>query len=59
LTENEMSTNGRSGSVAWLIEGINIENAQDALRASIRQLPEHPTASQRTVIEEKRQKLMS
>ncbi|KAG0698587.1 hypothetical protein DFH29DRAFT_1002673 [Suillus ampliporus] len=28
LTENEMSTNGRSGSVAWLIEGINIENAQ-------------------------------
>ncbi|KAG1722519.1 hypothetical protein EDB19DRAFT_1645755, partial [Suillus lakei] len=59
LTENEMSTNGRSGSVAWLIEGINIENAQDALRASIRQLPEHPTASQRTVIEEKRQNLMS
>ncbi|KAG1746056.1 uncharacterized protein EDB91DRAFT_1049697, partial [Suillus paluster] len=59
LTENEMSTNGRSGSVAWLIEGINIENAQDAVRASIRQLPEHPTASQRTVIEEKRQKLMS
>ncbi|KAG1764500.1 hypothetical protein EV702DRAFT_1051329 [Suillus placidus] len=49
----------RTGSVAWLIEGINIENAQDALRASIRQLPEHPTASQRTVIEEKRQKLMS
>jgi hypothetical protein len=32
---------------------------RDALRASIRQLPEHPTASQRTVIEEKRQKLTS
>ncbi|KAG1877467.1 hypothetical protein F4604DRAFT_1680133 [Suillus subluteus] len=59
LTENELSTNGRTGSVAWLIEGINIENAQDALRASIRQLPEQPTASQRTVVEEKRQKLMS
>ncbi|KAG1847220.1 hypothetical protein F4604DRAFT_1594685 [Suillus subluteus] len=46
-------------SVAWLIEGINIENSQDALRLSIRQLPQDLTASQRTGIEEKRQKLMA
>ncbi|KAG1744530.1 uncharacterized protein EDB91DRAFT_1050678, partial [Suillus paluster] len=59
LTENELSANGRTGSVAWLIEGINIENSQDALRLSIRQLPQDPTASQRTAIEEKRQKLMA
>ncbi|KAG1897286.1 uncharacterized protein F5891DRAFT_957412, partial [Suillus fuscotomentosus] len=59
LTENEVSTNGRTGAVAWLIEGINIENAQDGLRSSIRQLPEDPTASQRTLMEEKRQKLLS
>ncbi|KAG1845638.1 hypothetical protein F4604DRAFT_1688621 [Suillus subluteus] len=51
LTENELSANGRTGSVAWLIEGINIENSQ--------QLPQDPTASQRTGIEEKRQKLMA
>jgi hypothetical protein len=31
LTENELSDNGRSGSVAWLIMGINIENAQYVL----------------------------
>ncbi|KAG1740735.1 uncharacterized protein EDB91DRAFT_1081835 [Suillus paluster] len=51
LTENELSANGRTGSVAWLIKGINIENSQ--------QLPQDPTASQRTGIEEKRQKLMA
>ncbi|KAG1859409.1 hypothetical protein C8R48DRAFT_673951 [Suillus tomentosus] len=59
LTENEVSTNGGTGAVAWLIEGINIENAQDGLCSSIRQLPEDPTASQRTLMEEKRQKLLS
>ncbi|KAG1803116.1 uncharacterized protein BJ212DRAFT_1304681 [Suillus subaureus] len=51
LTENELSANGRTGSVAWLIEGINIENSQ--------QLPQDLTASQRTTIEERRQKLMA
>ncbi|KAG1728761.1 uncharacterized protein EDB91DRAFT_1086001 [Suillus paluster] len=50
LTENELSANGRTGSVAWLIEGINIENAH---------CPRILTASQRTGIEEKRQKLMA
>ncbi|KAG1724150.1 uncharacterized protein EDB91DRAFT_1087569 [Suillus paluster] len=59
LTENELSDNGRTGSVAWLIMGINIENAQDALRTSIRQLPMDPTAQQLTVVEETRQKLMT
>ncbi|KAG2351195.1 hypothetical protein BDR07DRAFT_1502284 [Suillus spraguei] len=59
LTENKLSTNGRTGAVTWLIEGINIENAQDALHSSIKQLPEDPTASQRTLMEEKRQKLLS
>ncbi|KAG1803239.1 uncharacterized protein BJ212DRAFT_1285254, partial [Suillus subaureus] len=59
LTENELSANGRTGSVAWLIEGINIENSQDALRLSIRQLPQDSTASQRTMIEERRQNLMT
>jgi hypothetical protein len=28
LIENELSNNASTGSVAWLIEGINIENAQ-------------------------------
>ena len=28
LTESGLSTNGRDGSVAWLVEGINIEEAQ-------------------------------
>lgn len=32
---------------------------RDGLRSSIRQLPEDPTASQRTLMEEKRQKLLS
>ncbi|KAG2085281.1 uncharacterized protein F5147DRAFT_589107, partial [Suillus discolor] len=75
LTENEVSTNVRTGAVAWLIEGINIEMLskvfniwdvidsiwviRDALRPSIRQLPEDSTASQRTLMEEKREKLLS
>ncbi|KAG2053886.1 hypothetical protein BDR06DRAFT_848985, partial [Suillus hirtellus] len=59
LTENELSSHGRTGAISWLIEGINIENTQDTLRSSIRQQSENPTASQRIIIEEKRQKLLS
>ncbi|KAG1838487.1 hypothetical protein C8R48DRAFT_622220, partial [Suillus tomentosus] len=28
LTENELSSHGRTGAISWLIEGINIENTQ-------------------------------
>ncbi|KAG1866783.1 hypothetical protein F4604DRAFT_1881800 [Suillus subluteus] len=59
LTENELSTISRTGAIAWLIKGMNIENAQDALRSSIRQQSDDPTASQKIMIEEKRQKLLS
>ncbi|KAG1893225.1 uncharacterized protein F5891DRAFT_1196677 [Suillus fuscotomentosus] len=59
LTENELSSHGRTGAISWLIEGINIENTQDTLRSSIRQQSDNPTASQRIIIEEKRQKLLS
>ncbi|KAG2057810.1 hypothetical protein BDR06DRAFT_864240, partial [Suillus hirtellus] len=59
LTENELSSHGRTGAILWLIEGINIENTQDTLRSSIRQQSDNLTASQRIIIEEKRQKLLS
>ncbi|KAG9315413.1 hypothetical protein JVU11DRAFT_4564 [Chiua virens] len=45
------------GSLSWLVEGISIEDAQDALRAEIRGLPSNPTVLQKMAIAEKRQHL--
>ncbi|KAG1825170.1 hypothetical protein EV424DRAFT_1267602, partial [Suillus variegatus] len=57
LTETEYADTGKLGSVSWLIEGINLEDAQDALRVDIRQLPQDASATQKAVVAEKRQKL--
>ncbi|KAG1800553.1 hypothetical protein EV424DRAFT_1294170, partial [Suillus variegatus] len=57
LTESEYADTGKVGSVSWLIEGINLEDAQDALRVDIRQLPRDASATQKAVVAEKRQKL--
>ncbi|KAG2108609.1 uncharacterized protein F5147DRAFT_799314, partial [Suillus discolor] len=48
---------GKLGSISWLIDGINIEDSQDALRVAIRQLPKDASAVQRAALQEKRQKL--
>ncbi|KAG1778007.1 hypothetical protein EV702DRAFT_968763, partial [Suillus placidus] len=57
LTETKYADTGKVGSVSWLIEGINLEDAQDALRVDIRQLPRDVSATQKAVVAEKRQKL--
>ncbi|KAG2049658.1 hypothetical protein BDR06DRAFT_859242, partial [Suillus hirtellus] len=57
LTESEYADTGKVGSVSWLIEGINLEDAQDALRVDIWQLPRDASATQKAVVAEKRQKL--
>ncbi|OJA21157.1 hypothetical protein AZE42_13878, partial [Rhizopogon vesiculosus] len=57
LTELENPETGRSGTVSWIVEGINLEDAQDGLRLDIRRLPHDATATQRTALQEKRQKL--
>ncbi|KAG2130738.1 hypothetical protein DEU56DRAFT_757809 [Suillus clintonianus] len=48
---------GRLGSISWLIDGINIEDSQDALRVAIRQLPKDASAVQKAAVQVKRQKL--
>ncbi|KAG1764090.1 hypothetical protein EV702DRAFT_1051462 [Suillus placidus] len=57
LTETEYADTGKWGSISWLINGINLEDAQDALRVDIRKLPKDASAAQKVVVEEKRQKL--
>ncbi|KAG2117335.1 uncharacterized protein F5147DRAFT_537361, partial [Suillus discolor] len=57
LTESELADTGKLGSISWLIDGINIEDSQDALRIAIRQLPKDASAVQRAALQEKRQKL--
>ncbi|KAG2035935.1 hypothetical protein BDR03DRAFT_832443, partial [Suillus americanus] len=57
LTETEYADTGKWGSISWLINGINLEDAQDALRVDIRKLPKDASAAQKAVVEEKRQKL--
>ncbi|KIM61410.1 hypothetical protein SCLCIDRAFT_122156, partial [Scleroderma citrinum Foug A] len=59
LVESNLSFAGRKGSVAWLAEGINIQEAQDALRLEIQLLPSNPSVTQKTSIEVKRQRLFS
>ncbi|KAG1765578.1 hypothetical protein EDD22DRAFT_845369 [Suillus occidentalis] len=48
---------GKVGLVSWLIEGINLEDAQDALRLDIWQLPRNTSATQKAVVAKKQQKL--
>ncbi|KAG1841841.1 hypothetical protein F4604DRAFT_1597863, partial [Suillus subluteus] len=57
LTETEYANTGKLGSVSWLMDGINLEDAQDGLRVDIRQLPRDASATQKAVVAEKRQKL--
>ncbi|KAG1893128.1 uncharacterized protein F5891DRAFT_986194, partial [Suillus fuscotomentosus] len=47
LTEAENAETGRLGIVSWIIQGINLEDAQDGLRSDIRQLPSDATAAQK------------
>ncbi|KAM6493319.1 hypothetical protein JOM56_011453, partial [Amanita muscaria] len=59
LVESGMTSLRTNGSVNWLVDGISIENAQDALRAEIRCLSSNPTTTQKTVIAQKRQRLLA
>ncbi|KAG2112801.1 hypothetical protein BD769DRAFT_1315844, partial [Suillus cothurnatus] len=57
LTETEYADTGKCGSISWLINGIHLEDAQDALRVDIWKLPKDASAAQKAVVEEKQQKL--
>ncbi|KAG2114595.1 uncharacterized protein F5147DRAFT_769903 [Suillus discolor] len=57
LTENESVHQCKVFNIWNVIDSNWV--IRDALRSFIRQLPEDPTASQRTLMEEKRQKLLS
>ncbi|KAG2078323.1 hypothetical protein BDR04DRAFT_985728, partial [Suillus decipiens] len=57
LTESKYADTGKVGSVSWLIEGINLEGAQDALRVDIQQFPRDASATQKAVVAKKQQKL--
>ncbi|KIK23203.1 hypothetical protein PISMIDRAFT_100978, partial [Pisolithus microcarpus 441] len=59
LTKNPKSPSGYVGSVAWLAEGIGIEDSQDQLRSEIQQLPNPMSTRQEVKISEKRQRLSS
>ncbi|KAI6021294.1 hypothetical protein EDC04DRAFT_2901270 [Pisolithus marmoratus] len=57
LTKNQESPPGNVGSVAWLAEGISIEDSQDQLRSELQQLPIPMSPKQEVKISEKRQRL--
>ncbi|KAI6010226.1 hypothetical protein EDC04DRAFT_2541909, partial [Pisolithus marmoratus] len=57
LTKNQESPPGNVGSVAWLAEGISIEDSQDQLRSELWQLPIPMSSKQEVKISEKRQRL--
>ncbi|KAI6008512.1 hypothetical protein EDC04DRAFT_2610915 [Pisolithus marmoratus] len=59
LMKNPKSPSGNVGSVAWLAEGISIEDSQDQLRSEIQQLPSPMSTRQEVKISEKRQRLSS
>ncbi|KAI6040015.1 hypothetical protein EDC04DRAFT_2602760 [Pisolithus marmoratus] len=59
LMKNSKSPSGNVGSVAWLAEGISIEDSQDQLRSEIQQLPSPMLTRQAVKISEKRQRLSS
>ncbi|KAG1863081.1 hypothetical protein F4604DRAFT_1587244, partial [Suillus subluteus] len=57
LTKTEYADTGKCGSISWLINGINLEDAQYVTISHIRKLPKDASAAQKAVVEEKRQKL--
>ncbi|KAI6007908.1 hypothetical protein EDC04DRAFT_2907519 [Pisolithus marmoratus] len=57
LMKNPKSPSGNVGLVAWLAEGISIEDSQDQLRSEIQQLPSPMSTRQEVKISEKRQRL--
>ncbi|KIK13786.1 hypothetical protein PISMIDRAFT_118204 [Pisolithus microcarpus 441] len=57
LMKNPKSPSGNVGSVAWLAEGISIEDSQDQLRSEIQQLPNPMSTRQEVKISKKRQRL--
>ncbi|KAI6009268.1 hypothetical protein EDC04DRAFT_2610636 [Pisolithus marmoratus] len=59
LMKNPKFPSGNVGSVAWLAEGISIEDSQDQLRSEIQQLPSPMSTRQEVKISEKRQRLSS
>ncbi|KAI6163966.1 hypothetical protein EDD17DRAFT_1506860 [Pisolithus thermaeus] len=59
LMKNPMTPFGSGGSVAWLAEGISIEDSQDQLRSELQQLPNPMSTSQEVKISVKRQRLFA
>ncbi|KAI6043819.1 hypothetical protein EDC04DRAFT_2890512 [Pisolithus marmoratus] len=57
LTKNQESPPGNVGSVAWLAEGISIEDSQDQLRSELQKLPIPMSPKQEVKISEKSQRL--
>ncbi|KAI5985404.1 hypothetical protein EDC04DRAFT_2615392 [Pisolithus marmoratus] len=57
LTKNQEFPPGNVGSVAWLAEGISIEDSQDQLRSEFWQVPIPMSPKQEVKISEKRQRL--
>ncbi|KAI6163445.1 hypothetical protein EDD17DRAFT_1756453 [Pisolithus thermaeus] len=57
LMKNPMTPFRSGGSVAWLAEGISIEDSQDQLRSELQQLPNPMSTSQEVKISMKRQRL--
>ncbi|KAI6137144.1 hypothetical protein F5141DRAFT_1230928 [Pisolithus sp. B1] len=57
LTKNPKSPTDSVGSVAWLAEGISIEDSQDQLRSELQHLPNPMSTRQEVKISEKRQRL--
>ncbi|KAI6039579.1 hypothetical protein EDC04DRAFT_2568330, partial [Pisolithus marmoratus] len=57
LMKNPRALSGNLGSVAWLSEGISIEDAQDQLRSEVWQLPSPMSTRQDVKLAEKRQRL--
>ncbi|KAN0088257.1 hypothetical protein V8E55_005314 [Tylopilus felleus] len=58
LVQSSVQRSEIQESVNWLVEGIEIEDAQDALRAEIRCLPSSPSNYQKTAITIKQQRLL-
>ncbi|KAI6018871.1 hypothetical protein EDC04DRAFT_2607677 [Pisolithus marmoratus] len=57
LTKHPKAPSGNLGSVAWLAEGISIEDSQDQLRSELQQLPRPMSTRQEVKASQKRQRL--
>ncbi|KAI6018405.1 hypothetical protein EDC04DRAFT_2902121 [Pisolithus marmoratus] len=57
LTKHPKAPSGNLGSVAWLAEGISIEDSQDKLRSELQQLPRPMSTRQEVKVSQKRQRL--